>query len=81
VVQQGVIALAQVTGSPIVPVTCNTRWKFCLKSWDQFQIPLPFSRCEVILNAPIFVQREANEVEREEHRKRLEATLLESSVD
>jgi hypothetical protein len=35
----------------------------------------------VILNAPIFVQREANEVEREEHRKRLEATLLESSVD
>jgi hypothetical protein len=81
VVQQGVIALAQVTGSPIVPVTCNTRWKFCLKSWDQFQIPLPFSRCEVFLKAPIFVQREANEVERENHRKSLEASLRESSFD
>ncbi len=81
VVQNGVIALAQVTGSPIIPVTCNTRWKLRIKSWDQFQIPLPFARCEVILKAPIFVPRQANEVQREERRKGLEASLRESSVD
>jgi lysophospholipid acyltransferase (LPLAT)-like uncharacterized protein len=81
VVQNGVIALAQVTGSPIIPVTCNTRWKLRLKSWDQFQIPLPFAKCEMILKAPISVPRDADEAQREEQRVRLEASLRESSVD
>ena len=81
VVQMGVIALAQVTGLAIVPVTCNTRRKICLKSWDGFQIPLPFSRCELLLNEPIFVPREACEVKREELRLELEGSLRGSSRD
>jgi lysophospholipid acyltransferase (LPLAT)-like uncharacterized protein len=80
-VQKGVIALAQVTGLAIVPVTCNTRRKICLKSWDGFQIPLPFSRCELILNGPILVPREACEIEREELRMELEGSLRGSSRD
>jgi lysophospholipid acyltransferase (LPLAT)-like uncharacterized protein len=81
VVQEGVIALAQLTGLPIIPVTCNTQRKFCLKSWDRFQIPLPFSRCELILNPPILVPREADQAKREERRKELEASLSHSSRD
>jgi hypothetical protein len=81
VVQKGVIALAQVTGLPIIPVTCNTRRKICAKSWDGFQIPLPFSHCEVILNEPILVPREACEAKREELRLDLEGCLRASSKD
>jgi lysophospholipid acyltransferase (LPLAT)-like uncharacterized protein len=81
VVQQGVIALAQLTGLPIVPVTCNTRWKICLKSWDHFQIPLPFSICELILNQPLLVPREADGFIREERRTELETSLRVSSND
>jgi lysophospholipid acyltransferase (LPLAT)-like uncharacterized protein len=81
VVQEGVIALAQLTGLPIIPVTCNTRGKICLKSWDRFQIPLPFSRCELILNRPIFVPREADGAQREERRLELESSLRQSSDD
>jgi lysophospholipid acyltransferase (LPLAT)-like uncharacterized protein len=81
VVQHGVIALAQVTGLPIIPVTCNTQPKICLKSWDRFQIPLPFSRCELILNEPIFVPREADEARREERRSALQACLCQTSTD
>jgi lysophospholipid acyltransferase (LPLAT)-like uncharacterized protein len=81
VVQHGVIALAQVTGLPIIPVTCNTRAKICLKSWDRFQIPLPFSRCELILNKPLFVPREADEATREERRRALQASLCHTSAD
>jgi len=81
VVQKGVIALAQVTGLPIIPVTCNTRRKICAKSWDGFQIPLPFSHCEVILNEPILVPREACEAKREELRLELEGCLRASSKD
>jgi lysophospholipid acyltransferase (LPLAT)-like uncharacterized protein len=81
VVQKGVIALAQLTGLPIIPVTCNARRKICLKSWDCFQIPLPFSRCELILNEPIRVPREADEFRREELRLELETNLLQSTTD
>jgi len=81
VVQEGVIALAQVTGLPIIPVTCNSRRKLCLKSWDRFQIPLPFSRCELILKQPILVPREADGAEREERRRELEISLRQSSRD
>jgi hypothetical protein len=81
VVQHGVISLAQVTGLPIIPVTCNTQPKLCLRSWDRFQIPLPFSRCELILNEPIFVSREADEAGREARRSELQARLRQSSND
>src|SRR5215472_3969720 len=79
VVQQGIIALAQVTGLAIIPVTCNTQPKISLKSWDRFQIPLPFSRCELVLNKPIFAPREADEAGREERRTALQACLRQTS--
>jgi hypothetical protein len=81
VVQKGVIALAQVTGLPIIPVSCNTGRKICIKSWDGFQIPFPFSRCELLLNEPILVPREACEVKWEELRLELEGSLRGSSRD
>jgi Kdo2-lipid IVA 3' secondary acyltransferase len=81
VVQDGVISLAQVTGLSIVPVTWNTNRKFCMKSWDRFQIPLPFARCEMVLNRPIVVPRSASEAEREKLRAELERSLRGSSRD
>jgi len=81
VVQDGAIALAQLTGFPIIPVTCNTGWKLCLKSWDRFQIPLPFSTCELILNKPILVPRDADDDRREELRMELQTSLGASSRD
>ena len=81
IAQAGVISLAQITGFPIIAVTCNTRRKISIKSWDRFQIPLPFSRCELILNKPLFVPREACAVRREELRKELENSLNDNSLD
>ncbi len=46
-IQDGVTSLAQLTGLPIVPVSFNLNWKIRVKSWDRFQIPLPFARCEI----------------------------------
>ena len=75
VVQDGVMSLAQLTGLPIVPFSYNLSWKIRVKSWDRFQIPLPFSRCEMNLAKPIHVPREATDAEREVLRQRLEASL------
>ncbi len=81
VVQDGIIALAQLTGMPVVPVSYQLGWKISLKSWDRFQIPLPFSRCEMFYEKPIRVPREASESDREALRLQLERALKSISKD
>jgi lysophospholipid acyltransferase (LPLAT)-like uncharacterized protein len=80
-VQQGVIALAQLTDRPIIPFSCRPRWKVATNSWDKFQIPLPFSRCDMIFGEPMRVPREATESEREAFRLQLEEALLKITSD
>ncbi|MDE3066576.1 MAG: lysophospholipid acyltransferase family protein [Verrucomicrobiota bacterium] len=75
VVQDGAMALAQMTGLPLVPVSYDLTWKIRVKSWDQFQIPLPFSRCHVSVGRILRVPREADDARREELRQQLEAGL------
>jgi lysophospholipid acyltransferase (LPLAT)-like uncharacterized protein len=81
VVQEGIMSLAQVTGLPVIPVSYNLSWKINIKSWDRFQIPLPFCRCEMNFEKPIRVPREATDAEREELRQQLEASLRGISRD
>lgn len=81
VVQDGVTYLAQLTGLPIVPVSCRLDWKIRAKSWDRFQIPLPFTRCVMSFGAPLRVPREATETERETLRLELENRLKAMTED
>ncbi len=75
VIQDGVISLAQLTGLPIVPVSYHLTWKIRLKSWDHFQIPLPFTKCLIHLTPPIHVPRVISEEERERLRQEVENRL------
>jgi lysophospholipid acyltransferase (LPLAT)-like uncharacterized protein len=75
IVQEGVISTAQLTGLPIVPVTYHLNWKIRAKSWDRFQIPLPFARCEITIGKALRVPRETDAAGREELRKQLEAEM------
>ncbi len=81
VVQDGVVALAQLTGLPIVPFSYHLKWKIQIKSWDRFQIPLPFARCEMRIGKPIRAAREISDAAREELRQELERSLVELSGD
>ncbi|MGH7989154.1 MAG: lysophospholipid acyltransferase family protein, partial [Limisphaerales bacterium] len=81
VVQEGAMSLAQITGLPIVPVSYRLQWKIQLKSWDGFQIPLPFSRCEIFGGRVFQMPREATDAEREELRRQLETELRAISKD
>lgn len=72
----GVVSLAQLTGLPIVPVSFRLGWKWTLRSWDRFQVPLPFSRCEVIFGEPLWVPRSLDETGREEARIALKGRLM-----
>jgi hypothetical protein len=75
VVQDGVIALAQLTGLPIVPISFHLAWKHQARSWDRFQIPFPFSRCDVRAGAPLRIPRQTSDTEREALRQQLETAL------
>jgi hypothetical protein len=74
-VQDGITSLAQLTGLPIVPVALNLNWKISIKSWDRFQIPLPFARCEVCVGRSFRVPAEASDAAREKLCGQLEAEL------
>ena len=76
VMQPGVMTLAQVTGLPILPCSYHLNWKIRLKSWDQFQIPLPFARCDVYTGDLIRVPRDASDLDRDGLRQQLQDALM-----
>jgi lysophospholipid acyltransferase (LPLAT)-like uncharacterized protein len=80
-VQDGVMSLSQLTGLPILPVSYHLAWKIRVKSWDRFQVPLPFSLCDVIVEKPVRVPRDASDAERLALRQHLERTLREITRD
>ena len=79
--QDGAIALAQVTGHPIVVSSYDLNWKIRIKSWDTFMIPLPFARCDVSFGEPVHIPRECSPEEREKIRKHLEDTMRQMGAE
>ncbi len=75
VVADGAAALAQITGLPVLPVSYYLKWKIQLNSWDGFQIPLPFSICEISVGKIFQAPTETCDAEREELRTELETEL------
>jgi lysophospholipid acyltransferase (LPLAT)-like uncharacterized protein len=70
-IQDGILALAQVSGRPIIPVNTRTACALRTKSWDRFFVPLPFSRSVVRLGPPLFIPRDLDDAGREEARSEL----------
>jgi len=60
---------------PVVPSSYYLNWKIQVKSWDKFQIPLPFTRCDVTVGRVMYVPKESTEEEREVLRQQLETEL------
>ena len=61
VAKMGAVLLAKKTGHPIVPVTMALARYWTLPSWDQFQIPKPFTKARVYVAPPIYVPPDADE--------------------
>jgi lysophospholipid acyltransferase (LPLAT)-like uncharacterized protein len=72
--QGGVVALAALTGAPVVPLGFAARPARRLASWDRFLVPLPFARAAAVFGKPAVVAREAD---RESVRADLERVLHE----
>jgi len=72
----GAVLLAKKTGQPILPftITAERFWE-AKRSWDGFQVPLPFSRARVDIAPPIYVSADTRDEELEAKRDELQAAL------
>lgn len=71
----GIIAIARLSGAPILPVTYSTARRRILRSWDRMLLPLPFSRGVFICGDLIEVPRHLNNAATETWRARIEEQL------
>jgi lysophospholipid acyltransferase (LPLAT)-like uncharacterized protein len=75
VAKMGAVLLAKKTGQPILPFTITARHWEAKRSWDGFQVPLPFSRARVDIARPIYVPAETNDEGLDAKRDQLQAAL------
>ena len=68
----GVVALAALTGAPVVPLGFAARPAWRLSTWDAFQIPSPFARAALVFGATTSIDRGAD---RERARKDIQRSL------
>lgn len=80
-IHHGILSLAQLSGAEIIPVSAHIHWKFRLRSWDQFQVPLPFSRIEVGFGPPLRVPRDLPKTERPHLIAELESRMRQLTRD
>jgi lysophospholipid acyltransferase (LPLAT)-like uncharacterized protein len=76
VAKMGAVLLAKKTGHPILPftVTASRFWE-AKRSWDGFQVPLPFTRARLVIAPPIYVAADTDDDELAAKRDELQAAL------
>jgi lysophospholipid acyltransferase (LPLAT)-like uncharacterized protein len=75
-VKEGVIYLAHKTGARIVPGRFIHHRAHAFDSWDRFELPLPFSSCEVHIGEPYQLATETLDTETlEDEKRKLEVKL------
>jgi len=75
VLQNGVMVMALKSGAALIPVGISARPRRLAKSWDQFMVPMPFSRALMIFGDPVFVPKGADEAAVEALRVHLESEM------
>ena len=53
----GPILLSQITGKPILPVAVAAARAIRFRTWDAFELPLPFTRIAIVYGEPVKVGR------------------------
>lgn len=71
----GPVLLAKKTGNPLVPFVIECKRHWTIKSWDRLQIPKPFTRANVIIGEPVYVDPRINDEKLELKRLELQSSL------
>ncbi len=63
-VQPGAVMAAVKAKVPIIPLGVNHSCAIRLPSWDKLEIPLPFSRAELVIGKPFYLDEDALDPEK-----------------
>jgi lysophospholipid acyltransferase (LPLAT)-like uncharacterized protein len=75
VAQAGAVWLSKATGNPVLPFHLEADRHWTINSWDQTQIPKPFSTVSLVVGEPFVVPEDAEEEELEAARQHVEQRL------
>jgi lysophospholipid acyltransferase (LPLAT)-like uncharacterized protein len=75
VLQGGVITMAQKSGCALVPTGCASKPRIVMKSWDRFEMPLPFAKAYMLFGEPMYVPQDADADEMERIRLALQTEM------
>jgi hypothetical protein len=67
--------LSKATSNPVVPFHAEAASYWSMRSWDQTQIPRPFTTVALVIGEPFVVPRDADDDLLEKYRLRLEHEL------
>lgn len=79
--QPGIVKLAQISGGVIMPVHLHYSRSIKFKTWDRFELPLPFARVKITFAPVITVPRRIDEAGFEEIRIGLEKSMIEGASE
>ena len=78
---RGPIHLASTQGAKLVPVSINASRYWSIKSWDNFQIPKPFSTLTLVIGEPVAIPPDLDDAGLEEWRIKAEQALMAITED
>ena len=79
IVSEGIIKIARVTNTPIIPCGFWSSKNFCLKSWDSFLVTLPFSKCSFVWQKPLYIPNKTQDIDIQ-HYQNLLKKMIDDSV-
>jgi lysophospholipid acyltransferase (LPLAT)-like uncharacterized protein len=75
VAKMGAVLLSKKTGNPVLPFSLTPTRRLTIGSWDELQIPLPFTKVLVEFEPPIYVAGDADEQALETKREEVQRAL------
>ena len=79
--KHGVLWLSSRQQCPIIPVSINFKSYRALKSWDKMQIPMPFTKVELVIGNPIFIEPELGDQTIADEKEKLRVAMMDITSD
>jgi lysophospholipid acyltransferase (LPLAT)-like uncharacterized protein len=74
--KDGILWLASNTGTAIVPLTLNSKWHLEFKGWDRTQLPLPFSKSQLVVGEPLRIDPDLSNTDLDAARERVTTAMM-----
>jgi lysophospholipid acyltransferase (LPLAT)-like uncharacterized protein len=75
-IKPGYVVMARIGGIPALPIACAAAWTWELDRWDDFMIPLPFSRVVYAIGEPYAIPADVPLDALEPHRLNVQQAVM-----